>query len=98
MSQAHSQTTECKQMQGVDQGKSINVQGRAEPSLHALVCWWRNRCLASTRNRHHTLTSIMRGQNTVRKQKRKRSRTTALRKDGSLTTSARKCAAKHRKN
>ena len=74
MCQTHCQTTECEQMQRVNQNQGINVQGWTEPLLCAVVCWWRHRCLVVDNREHSTLISWMleatlrRGREAIRKQ------------------------------
>jgi len=37
MGQTNSQLAECQQMEGCDQGQSINVEGRTESGLPTLI-------------------------------------------------------------
>src|SRR6266566_10114194 len=57
MRQAHRQPTEREQMQRADQRERINVQGRSEPRLRSVICWWGHWCLFGNNGRHHKLTS-----------------------------------------
>src|SRR5258708_34322516 len=60
MRQTDGQTAESEQMQRGDQGEGINVQGRAEPILRTVVCWWGHGCRFVDVRRHHNLISWMR--------------------------------------
>jgi hypothetical protein len=58
MGQAHSQTTQREQMQGVDQGECINVQGGTEPGLRTMVFRWRDWSLFVDQCKHHELSLV----------------------------------------
>src|SRR5260370_35312104 len=59
-SKTDGQTGERGQMQRGDQGEGFNVQGRAEPILGTVVCWWGQGCRFVDDRRHHKLISWMR--------------------------------------
>ena len=62
MRQTDGQTAQRKQVQAIDQGEGINVQGWTQPCLRTMVCWGRDWCLTFYKGRHHKLISFTREQ------------------------------------
>jgi hypothetical protein len=61
MGQAYRQTTQRQQMQCVDEGQGVNMEGWAKPGLRTMVCRWGHRCRFVADQRYHKLISITSG-------------------------------------
>jgi hypothetical protein len=57
MRHAYSQATQREQVQGLDEGESVNVYVGTKPPLHPVICWWGHWCLIGENWRHHRLIS-----------------------------------------